>query len=129
MAIILSLLVAVAFGWLTRKDIKLKLPDSVPPMVSDSLSPSFTAMIIFAVVFFIKWGLMATPFGNIFELIKQLVVALLMNFGATPIAMVAIMTIANLNLVWFFGVHPSSVISVYIPVFMTVTMAAKYRQL
>jgi PTS system cellobiose-specific IIC component len=121
-AIILSLLVAVAFGWLTRKDIKLKLPDSVPPMVSDSLSPSFTTMIIFAVVFFIKWGLMATPFGNIFELIKQLVVAPLMNFGATPIAMVAIMTIANL--VWFFGVHPSSVLSVYIPVFMTVTMAA-----
>ena len=53
-AIILAILVAASFGWLTRKDIKLKLPDSVPPMVADSLSPAFTAMIIFAAVFFIK---------------------------------------------------------------------------
>ena len=120
-AIILAILVAAAFGWLTRKDIKLRLPDSVPPMVSDSLSPSFTAMIIFAAVFFIKWGLTMTSFGNIFELIKQVISAPLMNFGATPAAMIAIMTIANL--VWCFGVHPSSVTSVYVPVFITVTMA------
>ena len=120
-AIILAILVAASFGWLTRKDIKLKLPDSVPPMVADSLSPAFTAMIIFAVVFFIKWGLTMTPFGNVFELIKQVVSAPLMNFGATPAAMIAIMTIANL--VWCFGVHPSSVLSVYVPVFITVTMS------
>ena len=120
-AIILAILVAAAFGWLTRKDIKLKLPDSVPPMVADSLSPAFTAMIIFAVVFFVKWGLNMTSFGNIFELIKQVISAPLMNFGATPTAMIAIMTIANI--VWCFGVHPSSVTSVYVPVFITVTMA------
>ncbi len=120
-AIILAILVAAAFGWLTRKDIKLKLPDSVPPMVADSLSPAFTAMIIFAVVFFVKWGLTMTSFGNIFELIKQVISAPLMNFGATPTAMIAIMTIANI--VWCFGVHPSSVTSVYVPVFITVTMA------
>lgn len=120
-AIILAICVAAAFGWLTRKDIKLTLPDSVPPMVSDSLSPAFTAMIIFAAVFFIKWGLSMTAFGNVFELIKQVVSAPLMNFGATPAAMIAIMTIANL--VWCFGVHPSSVTSVYVPVFITVTMA------
>lgn len=120
-AIILAICVAAAFGWLTRKDIKLNLPDSVPPMVADSLSPAFTAMIIFAAVFFIKWGLTMTPFGNVFELIKQVVSAPLMNFGATPVAMIAIMSIANLC--WFFGVHPSSVTSVYVPVFITVTMA------
>ena len=120
-AIILAILVAASFGWLTRKDIKLKLPDSVPPMVADSLSPAFTAMIIFAAVFFIKWGLTMTSFGNVFELIKQVISAPLMNFGATPAAMIAIMTIANL--VWCFGVHPSSVTSVYVPVFITVTMA------
>ena len=120
-AIILAICVAASFGWLTRKDIKLKLPDSVPPMVSDSLSPAFTAMIIFAAVFFIKWGLSLTSFGNVFELIKKVVSAPLMNFGATPAAMIAIMSIANLC--WFFGVHPSSVTSVYVPVFITVTMA------
>ena len=119
-AIILAISVAAAFGWLTRKDIKLNLPDSVPPMVADSLSPAFTAMIIFAAVFFVKWGLTMTSFGNIFELIKQVVSAPLMNFGATPAAMITIMSIANLC--WFFGVHPSSVTSVYVPVFITVTM-------
>ena len=46
-AIILSILVAMAYGFLTRKNIKVTLPDSVPPMVSDSLSPVFTAMIIY----------------------------------------------------------------------------------
>ena len=91
-AIILAILVAASFDWLTRKDIKLKLPDSVPPMVADSLSPAFTAMIIFAAVFFIKWGLTMTSFGNVFELIKQVISAPLMNFGATPAAMIAIVT-------------------------------------
>lgn len=119
-SIVLAVVVAAVFGWLTRKDIKLKLPDSVPPMVADSLSPAFTAMIIFAGIFCIKWGLTMTSFGNVFELIKQVVSAPLMGFGATPAALITIMTISNI--VWFFGVHPSSVLSVYWPVLIGAQM-------
>ena len=62
-AIILSILVAMAYGFLTRKNIKVNLPDSVPPMVADSLSPVFTAK---SEKFKAMRGLMTIP--NIFNI-------------------------------------------------------------
>lgn len=119
-AIILSIAVSAFYGFLTRKNIKLTLPDSVPPMVSDSLSPCFTSMIIFGIMLLIKWGFTFTSFGNVFDFVSQIIAAPLMNVGGSPVTLVLMFTL--MNLVWFFGVHPNSILSVYIPILIACGM-------
>ena len=119
-ALILSVCVTAFYGFLTRKNIKLSLPDSVPPMVADSLSPIWSAMIIFVLVLLMKVGFTHTPFGNVFDFVKQVVSAPLMIVGSSPWTAISIFTLANL--VWFFGIHPNTVMSLAFPVLMAVMM-------
>lgn len=51
LAIILGLVIPAFYCFLMKKNLKLKLPDSVPPMVSQSLAPTFVAMILITSVF------------------------------------------------------------------------------
>lgn len=119
-ALVLSVCVAAFYGFLTRKNIKLTLPDTVPPMVADSMSPVFTSMIVFGIVYLIKWGFTFTPFGNVFDFVSKMVAAPLMNVGASPWTVLLVYTIGNL--VWFFGVHPNSIMSVFLPIMFAVMM-------
>ncbi|MBM6839688.1 PTS sugar transporter subunit IIC, partial [Clostridium saudiense] len=64
-AMIVGLLTPWIFCKLMDKNLKLKLPDSVPPMVADSLAPTFVAMILFFGVFMVKWGISLTSYGDI----------------------------------------------------------------
>ena len=124
-AIFLSILVAMAYGWLTRKNIKVTLPDSVPPMVSDSLSPVFTAMIIFFVVYLVKWGFTFTPWGNIFDFIMQNVGTPLMKLGATPWSVIIVYTVGNIF--WFFGIHPNAVMGIFYPMMLLPALMANQQ--
>ncbi len=119
-ALVLAVSVAAFYGFLTRKNIKLTLPDSVPPMVADSLSPIWSAMIIFVLILCIKVGFTFTPFGNIFAFVTQVIAAPLMIVGSSPWTAITIFTLGNL--VWFFGIHPNTVMSVAMPVLMAVMM-------
>ena len=44
-------------------------------------------------------------------------------FGATPIALIVVFTL--MNLFWFFGVHPNTILMVYVPI---LTMAGISNQ-
>lgn len=120
LGIILSILVPKVLQ-LLMKHLRLKLPDSVPPMVTDSLSPTFAAIVMFTVACLIKWGIMFTPWGNLFDLINTLVATPIMNVGSSPLAIILVYTFASL--LWFFGVHPSAILNVYAPVISAITMA------
>ena len=73
LAIILGLAVPSLYCWLMKKNLRLKLPDSVPPMVSQSLAPTFVTMIIFTTIFVIKYACTFTPYGNLFTLVSTLI--------------------------------------------------------
>ena len=118
---ITSILVSKAYCRLMKKNIKLKLPDSVPPNVSNSLSPMFVAMIILTTVFVIKYICFLTPYGNIFNLFNTLIGAPFLKFGSSPISLITVYTFATL--MWFFGVHPSPVMSAYAVVTTAVAAA------
>ncbi|MDI9589489.1 MAG: PTS transporter subunit EIIC [Acidobacteriota bacterium] len=119
-AIVFSIFVASFYGFLTRKNIKLTLPDSVPPMVTDSLSPVFSAMIIFGVIFLIKWGFTFTQWGNVFSFVSQIIAAPLVGVSSSPWTNLIVFTACNL--IWFFGVHPNSILSVVYPVIIAVNI-------
>ena len=119
-----GLIVAIFVGYLTsvlylalkKRNLMIKLPATVPPNVSESLSPTFVAGLIFAFFFVIRVGLAYTPFGNIFNLIYGVLQAPLESLTASPISIIFIYTLANLF--WFFGIHPNVVYGIVTPILM-----------
>ncbi|HAJ15574.1 PTS system, cellobiose-specific IIC component [Sharpea azabuensis] len=111
-----GIIVSVAYVKLMKKNIKMKLPDSVPTMVSDSLSPIFVSMIIFVCVLVVRVLIGLTPFGNIFDLINKIITYPVSNFAATVWAIIIFQTV--LNVIWFFGIHPAPLLSVIFPILL-----------
>lgn len=121
-AILIGILVPMFYNFLIKKDIRMKMPEQVPPMVSDSMTPIFAAMIIFVVTLFVKWGLSLTPYQDIFTLLYQLLTAPTMaTFGTSPLTPV-VWTMMR-ALFWFFGIHPSPLNAMYYPLSSVATAA------
>ncbi|WP_296879397.1 PTS transporter subunit EIIC [Thomasclavelia sp.] len=121
LALILGLLIPRIYCFLMNKNLRLKLPDSVPPMVSQSLAPTFVAMIIFTLVFILKWACTFTPYGNVFNVVSTIIGQPISYFGASPISLIIVFSL--MNLIWFFGIHPNAILMPYMPVLMMVSMA------
>lgn len=115
-ALIVGLLVPALYCFLMTKNIRLKMPSSVPPMVSQSLAPTFVAMIIFGIIFTIKFLCTLTSYGNVFDMINTIIAQPVANIGASPIALIVVFTL--MNFFWFFGVHPNAILMCYMPVLM-----------
>ena len=113
-SMIVAIVVAKLYCFLAKKNLRLKMPDTVPPMVSDSLGPIFIGMILFTGVAAVKYGFTLTSYNDIFVFISTMVAKPIMQFGATPWALIGVYTFANL--MWFFGIHPAAVTSIYRPV-------------
>lgn len=120
-AILCGMFVSWMYCALMRKNLQLKMPDAVPPMVSKSLSPMFVAMIIFTIMFVIKYVCTLTPYGNLFTVINTLVAQPIAKFGASPVALISVFFL--MNLFWFFGIHPNAILSCYMPILMMVGAA------
>lgn len=120
-AIILGLTIPTFIGFLESKKLTLKLPDSVPPMVADSLSPTFVAMILFVVIFIIKYVLSLTIYENLFQLIFIFVSKPILSLGTSVWALIFAFTF--MNLCWFFGIHPSPLFNCYLPVIIGASVA------
>lgn len=118
---VLSIFSSMVYCKLCKKNIKLKLPETVPPMVSNSLSPIFIAMILFTMMAVVKYLFFISPYGNIFNFVNTVISTPIMSLGATPIALITVFTLACI--LWFFGVHPSPIISTYAIVLTTASTA------
>ncbi len=120
-AMLTALFITSLYCWLMKKNISLKMPDSVPPMVSDSLSPVFVSMIVFGCVLAVKYAVSLTSFGNVFELLNATIAKPVMLFGTSPLALIILYTFTNI--LWFFGVHPSPIVNMYTPVLIACVTA------
>lgn len=119
-AILLGLIVPKVTAILMSK-LEIKLPDMVPPMVADSLSPMFAAIVLFTAVRFAKWGLSFTPWGNLFDMINTLIGTPVTMVGASPLAYIIVCSLQSIF--WFFGVHPNVMLNFYAPVIMACSAA------
>lgn len=100
---ITALLVTRLYAYLSKKNLNLKLPESVPPMVSQSLSPVFVVTIIFVLAFVIRVGFSYTSAGDIINFFIQIINAPLNSLVASPLSIIIIMFL--LSTLWFFGIH------------------------
>lgn len=119
-AILLGLIVPKVTAILMSK-LEINLPDMVPPMVADSLSPMFAAIVLFTAVWFAKWGLSFTPWGNLFDMINTLIGTPVTMVGASPLAYIIVCSLQSIF--WFFGVHPNVMLNFYAPVIMACSAA------
>jgi PTS system cellobiose-specific IIC component len=110
------------YDYLLKHGVKLTLPEQVPSMVAESMNPIFAAMILFAVVLGIKWGVSLTPYGDIFNMLYQLLTAPTMATFGTSIATPLVWCMLR-ALFWFFGIHPSPLNAMYYPLSSIATAA------
>lgn len=120
-ALLTALLVGHLYCWLVKKNILFKMPDSVPAMVSESLSPVFVAMLVFGTILAIRIIFFLTPFKNIFTFMNQIISIPLMNVGASVPVVIFILFLANF--LWFFGIHPNTIQGPATPILTMALMA------
>jgi len=94
----------------------IKMPDSVPPLVSDSFTAIIPALI--NVVLWYAVSLVCQHFaGCLFPQLMTNVLTPLFNVALNPVTVVLIVTFGNL--LWLFGIHGTSVVySILMPVLM-----------
>lgn len=111
-AMIVSLSVTYLYCLLERKHITIKMPDSVPPAVSNSFTGLVPAWIIAGIVLIINGILRATSFGDIHDLIYTIVQTPLEHLGGSIWALLFILFFSEF--LWFFGIHGSMATSAII---------------
>lgn len=112
-AVIVGLIVPAFYVWLTNKNLKVKLPSTVPPMVSEALEPLWSALIIFSLAMITKYIFVFLPGGNVFDFVEDVVSAPLNHLALTPLTYILFAVLCNF--LWWLGIHPAVVMGVSLP--------------
>jgi PTS system cellobiose-specific IIC component len=108
-AMIVGLIVGRIFALFREKKWTIKMPDSVPPMVTrtfDSLMPCFLVGILFILI---NRGFMATPYESMHQFIYAIIQKPIQGLGATLPA--TLLTSLIMQLLWFFGIHGTNIVN------------------
>lgn len=117
-AMISSVIVAKIHTFVTKKNFVFKMPDEVPPMISQAFEPIYSGVAVIGLFLLIKYVLTFTPFETIFELITKFIQEPITQLGGSVFALILLCTF--INLVWFFGIHPMAILSVYSPILIQI---------
>lgn len=122
LAILIGLLVTKFYDTLIKRNISIKMPEQVPPNVSAAMTPIIACMIIFGVALLIKWGFTLTTYGDIYSWFKEILMVPLMAILGTSMLTPVLYCVIR-ALFWFFGIHPSPINAVYLPISAAITTA------
>ena len=126
-AMITGIIVAIVsvriFAWVYHKNLVIKMPESVPPMVTNAFTSVFPASISLVFFVIVRIIFMATPYGSLTECIYTLITLPLMGIGNNIFSFLLITQIFA-NILWFFGIHGTNVVnSVWSPILTTMGVA------
>lgn len=102
-AMICGLVGARFYVFLIEKNIKIKMPDSLPPSVSGMFETMIPAGIVFVLFMIVRIGFAQTSFVTMQTFIYTILQAPLMGIGANPIG-AALYLMAG-KFLWMFGIH------------------------
>lgn len=102
-AILLAFLCGAVYKFCKDKNIAIKMPDSVPPMIAMQFTSLIPAVICAVIAIALKLGFAATSLGSVHQLIYSVVSAPLSALGSNIFGL-WIITIV-LYCMWFFGIH------------------------
>lgn len=121
-AIILGLIIARIYVRLSQnKKLRIKMPEGVPPMVSQSFEPIIISVLILIGIVVLRVGMSYTAFGNVFNIIQYYVANPLAKLASSVPLLIMIGLLANL--LFFFGIHPNAINSALTPILMTMAFA------
>lgn len=111
-AMILGLVVPVIYRFFVSRNIVIRMPASVPPMISRSFKailPAFGIGIIFSVV---RYLFSFTSYGSANAFIYSMLKAPLSALGASPVTFIILILMCSL--MWFFGLHGGMIVMPFI---------------
>lgn len=103
LAMFSGLLAARLYIGLVKKNIKIKMPSSIPPSVAGMFETMIPAGLVFIVFIVIRMIFAATPYGTAQSFIYTILQAPLMGIGATPVG--AACYVLMDRILWIFGIH------------------------
>lgn len=108
-ALIIGIVSGLIFQWFINRDIRIKMPEQVPPAVSKSFSALIPGTVIIMLWLIIYIILDKLPFGNIHEVIVNTLGVPLSILGGSLIGTIIL---AGLNsMFWFVGIHGANVVN------------------
>lgn len=108
-AMVLGIISALIFQWFIKKDIRIKLPDAVPPAVARSFSALIPGAVIITLWLVIFAILDMTGIGNIHELLLVVLGGPLGLLGNNIFG--TLISILLNSLFWFVGIHGGNVVN------------------
>lgn len=102
-AMLLGVLVPRLHYLFIKYDIRIKLPDSVPPMITKAFSAMIPAIAIGFVAVLVRFAFSFTSFGSATNAIYGILQAPLSKLTNTPLTFLLLLVICNI--MWFFGIH------------------------
>lgn len=102
-AMICGLLGGRLYVLLLEKNIKIKMPDSIPPSVAGMFETMIPAGIVFILFMVFRLGFAQTSYATMQSFIYTVLQAPLMGIGANPIG--AALYLMSGKLLWMFGIH------------------------
>lgn len=91
--------------------ITIKLPDSVPEMISKSFGAMIPAICIAAVAVVVRYAFSFTPWGTLTDAIYAILKAPLSMLTGNPVTYIILLLVCNL--LWFFGIHGGMVANAF----------------
>ena len=112
-AILTSIMAVEIIRFCDKKNLVIKMPDSVPPMVADAFSALIPGFLIVVAALLLNALGMITA-GSFPQLIYSIIQAPLQGIIGSPFA---IIIVAGLNgLLWWVGIHPTVINSMLYPI-------------
>ncbi|WP_416326734.1 PTS sugar transporter subunit IIC [[Eubacterium] hominis] len=111
-AILVSIVSVEIIRFCIKKNLVIKMPDSVPEMVSKSFSALIPGILIVTIMLIVN-GICMMSAGSLHELIYSIIQVPLQGLTSS---LFAIVLVAALNgFLWWFGIHPTVVNSIVNP--------------
>lgn len=107
-AMLTALIATKLYAVLLKKDIKIKMPSTVPGFVTRQFEALIPATLIVILFLILRLIFEATPYGTVSNFIVTVIQMPLTNIGTTFIGTIFI-TVLN-SILWFFGIHGTAVI-------------------
>lgn len=122
LAMIAGILGSRLYAFLIDKNIRLKMPDSVPSNVSGMFEMMLPAGLVFLVFLVARWGFSVTEYGTAQAFIYKILQTPIMAVGGGIAGVLVYLTVAKL--LWLFGVHGGMVAYSAMAVIIGTAMAA-----
>ncbi len=107
-AMILGTVVPLIYNLFVKYNIRIKMPEGVPPQIANGFSAIIPAVALTVIFVILRQLCLLTPYGTINGLIYGVLKAPLGSLAASPVTFLVLCIFCNL--LWFFGIHGGMVV-------------------